>query len=93
MVWLIAGIVDALLAIRFLLRALGASIGSGFVQLVYGLTTPLTAPFRDTFPVSGRGYNIIEPGTLIAIAIYSLAAWGVVALVRVLLAPPSRPTH
>src|SRR5216683_2916067 len=48
-VYLIFGLIETLLLIRFVLRALGANAEAGFAQLVYGITGLLIAPFVGLF--------------------------------------------
>jgi hypothetical protein len=73
-IYLIFGLIGALLAIRFLLKALGAD--AGFTQLIYGVTVPLVAPFVRLFgtPQAASG-AVLEVRTLIALVIYALVAW------------------
>lgn len=92
-IWFAVGLIDALIAIRFFMRLLGASSDSAFVRFIYGITGPLVAPFRGIFPESGTGTYILEPASVIAILIYALIAWALIALLRILAAPRGhRPT-
>jgi hypothetical protein len=83
----IVGVVDVLIAGRFLLKLLGASAQSAFVNLVYGISSPLVAPFHGIFPTSGSATNSFEPAALVAIAVYALIGWGAVVLIRIATAP------
>ena len=83
LVWFVAWVVDVLCGLRFLLRLLGASTFSPFVNLEYSLSEPLVAPFRGIFPESGSGRYVWEPAALVAILVYALIAGGVVALIRI----------
>jgi YGGT family len=83
-VWWIVGFVDVLLAIRFILKLLGGSTVSGFVTFMYDITQPLVAPFHGIFNTSVQGRSILEPESLVAIAIYSLIGWGIVSLIRMM---------
>ncbi|MGH7903330.1 MAG: YggT family protein [Candidatus Dormibacteraceae bacterium] len=87
LVWLATGIVDALVAIRFLLKLLGASPVSGFVSFIYGITDPLMAPFRGIFPVTATNRSVVEPAAIVAFIVYLLLGWGVVTLIRILTTP------
>ena len=87
LVWLLTGVVDALIAIRFLLKLLGASIASTFTQLIYAVTDPLVAPFRDIFPVSGTNRAVVEPASVVAFIVYLLLGWAVVTLIKILTTP------
>lgn len=75
-VWLIAGVIMGLLAIRFLLSLLGANRNNGFADLVYGLSYPFAAPFFGLFGYDvSYGRSRFEGETLVAIAVYALLAW------------------
>lgn len=75
-IYLIFGLIEALLAIRFVLKALGANAEAGFAQLMYGVTAPLVAPFSGLFgtPQAASG-AVLEVHTLIALVIYALVTW------------------
>jgi uncharacterized protein YggT (Ycf19 family) len=90
-IWFIVALLDSLIAIRFFMKLLGASYSADFVRFMYAITAPLAGPFRGIFPTSGSGSYILEPESLIAIAIYLLIGWGVVALIRIMRAPRTRP--
>jgi uncharacterized membrane protein len=86
-VGLIVGIVDVLIAARFLLQLLGASSQSSFVNAVYAVTSPLVAPFHGIFANSGSSANIFEPAALVAMVVYAVIGWGIVMLIRIATAP------
>jgi hypothetical protein len=91
-VGLIVGVVDVLIGGTFLLRLFGASTQSGFVSLIYAISTPLIAPFHGIFADSGSSANIFEPAALVAMIVYALIGWGIVVLIRIATAPRgSRP--
>src|ERR671933_974512 len=75
-IYLVFGIVEALIAIRFVLRALGANPDAGFAQLVYGLTAPLVAPFVGLFGSPQAGGSVLELQSIVALVVYALLAWG-----------------
>jgi hypothetical protein len=89
-VWWIVGFVDILLAIRFLLKLFGGSTVSGFVTFMYNITQPLVAPFHGIFNTTVQGRSILEPESLVAIAIYSLIGWGIVSLIHMVTRNGSR---
>ena len=78
-VWFVDAVVCSLIAIRFFMKLLGASYQADFVR------------FRGIFQPSGSGNYVLEPESLIAIAIYVLIGWGLVALIRIMSTPRSRP--
>jgi len=80
-IYLIFGVIEALLLIRFVLKALGANPEAGFAQFIYGVTGPLVAPFAALFgtPQAASGATL-ELHTLIAVVMYALVAWLLVRL-------------
>jgi uncharacterized membrane protein len=83
-VWTILGILEVLLALRFVLKLIGANPNSGFAVFMYGLTGVFTAPFTGLVSTWVSGETVLEVTTLIAMAIYALLFWGVVRLIPIL---------
>ncbi|HEY8678510.1 MAG TPA: YggT family protein [Candidatus Dormibacteraeota bacterium] len=83
-VWWVVGLIDTLIAIRFLLKMFGANTGSAFVAFMYALTDPLVAPFHGIFNTAAAGRSVFEPESIVAILIYSLIGWGIVSLIRLM---------
>ena len=84
MIYYIFGLFEILLAFRLVLKLTGANLNSGFVSFIYGLTSLLALPFDGIFrkgTVAGAS-AIFEPGTLVAIVVYALIAWGIVKLLQ-----------
>lgn len=82
MAWLVSvigGIIETLIALRFVLRLLGANPLNGFVQWVYGWSTPFVAPFAGIFgqnaTVTGQGVvtrSVFDWTALIAFIVYAI---------------------
>ena len=85
-VWLILGVVEAIIGLRVLFRA-AAAVDTGFVSFIYGLSGPLVAPFRGITADFASGGNVVEIGSIIAMIVYLIAAFLVVRLVRIATAP------
>ena len=51
-IYFIFGIIEGLIAIRFILRALGANPNAGFADFIYTVTAPFLAPFVGLFSTS-----------------------------------------
>jgi uncharacterized protein YggT (Ycf19 family) len=83
----IVGVVEILIAGRFLLKLLGASDKSSFTSFIYAVSAPLVAPFHGIFPNTGTSGNVFEPASLVAIAVLALIGWGAVVLIRITTAP------
>ena len=80
-------LIDTLILIRFILKLLGASMAAGFVQFMYSITDGLVAPFHGIFNTTAAGRSVLEPESLVAIAIYTLIGWGIVSLIRLMTRP------
>lgn len=79
-VWYILGILEALLAFRFVLKLLGANSGAGFTSFIYSSTGIFVAPFQNVFGVSQVQGSIFEWTTLLAMLVYWLLALAVIKL-------------
>ena len=74
-IYLLFGVILALIAIRFVLRLLGANPDAGFAQFIYGITGIFVAPFVGLFGTPQFGGSVLEPHSLVAFVIYALLAW------------------
>ena len=83
-IWWVVGLVDILIAIRFVLKMFGANTTAAFVRFMYDLTWPLVAPFHGIFNTAQEGRSIFEPESLVAVLIYALIGWGIVSLIRLM---------
>jgi len=83
----IVGVVDILIAARFLGKLFGASAQSAFVGFIYTVSGPLVAPFQGIFGNGGSSANSFETADLVAIAAYAVIGWGLVMLIRIITAP------
>ncbi|MBV9354168.1 MAG: YggT family protein [Chloroflexi bacterium] len=75
LVYLIFAVIELLLAVRFVLKALGANANAGFAQFIYAITTPLVAPFLGLFATPASNGMVIEPGTIVALIVYPIVGW------------------
>jgi YggT family protein len=83
-IWLLFGIVEGILAIRFILKLLGANEAAGFANFIYSASGPFIAPFNNLFGNPGSGGSVLELNTLVAIVVYMLLAWLVTKVVWLL---------
>jgi hypothetical protein len=86
-IYFIFGLLNILLAFRFILKLTGASTSSIFVNFIYDLSRVLILPFEGIF---NRGTaqimestSIFEPATIVAIIVYAVLAWGIVNLIKI----------
>lgn len=78
-IWYILGIVEALLAFRFILKLLGANAYAGFTSFIYGITYVFAQPFVSVFKndTISPG-NVFEWTTLLAMGVYYVLAAGII---------------
>lgn len=88
LVYFIFGLLEILLAFRFVFKLFGANPSTGFVDFIYNLSAIFVAPFEGIFNISQAKGDVItsifEPATLVALIVYAVLAWGIVALIRVI---------
>jgi hypothetical protein len=84
-VWYFFGILETLLALRFILLAVGANPANPFFSFILSLTSPLVAPFANLVQTPQIGASILELGTVFAMIIYLLLAVALAKLVELLL--------
>ncbi len=88
-VWLAIIVVDLFLALRFALVAAGAG-DSGFTTIVYTVGGALAWPFQGVLGVTSASGHPLQWVNLLAIVVYTVAAWIVVKLVTIASAPRDR---
>jgi hypothetical protein len=88
LIYFLFGALEILLVFRLIFKLAGASHGSYFVGMIYSLSGIFIMPFYGIFRQAvAEGVEttaILEPATLVAILVYAVLAWGIVALVRIL---------
>lgn len=89
-VYLLFGILEGLLGIRFVLGLLGANPAAGFAQFIYSITGPFIAPFVGLFGQPHIQGNVVEWNALVAIIVYALLAWVLVKVVWLVLGDTRR---
>jgi len=79
-VWYIIGLLEVLLAFRFVLKLLAANPGAGFSSFIYNVSYPFVAPFLSVFRISQIEGNVFEWTTLLSMLVYLIIAWGIIKL-------------
>jgi hypothetical protein len=80
-VYFVFGAIEILIGARFLLLLFGANPQAGFVAFVYGFSGIFMAPFNTVFKTQTAAGATFEWSALVALAVYALLAWGIVALI------------
>jgi hypothetical protein len=76
-VWYAVGVLEALLAFRFVLKLLGANATAGFTSFIYAISKPFAAPFLNVFKMSKVEGSVLEWTTLLAMIVYWLIAFAI----------------
>ncbi|MDP9383524.1 MAG: YggT family protein [Chloroflexota bacterium] len=80
LIYFVFGVIESLIAIRALLRLLGAN-PVGFARFIYDITYPFVAPFIGLFREPRLGVAVLEFSSLVAIIVYALLAYALVRLI------------
>jgi len=75
MIYWVFGLIEGLILIRFVLKALGANPNAGFAQFIYGITYPLVLPFVGLFGTPQTQGSVLEIHSIVALIVYALLAW------------------
>ena len=76
-IWLLLGILEALIALRIGLKVIGANPDSPIVALIYGFTGLFLFPFTGLVDSPTMGNMVLELSSMFAMLIYALIAWAV----------------
>jgi len=82
-VWYIVGVIEVLLIFRVFLKILGANPASGFVNFIYGVSLPFTAPFSGMFGTTISGTSVVEWSTFVAMIVYIIVAYLLIKLFQI----------
>ncbi len=87
-IWWLLGILEGLLALRFILKLIGANPASPIAALLYGFTDLFLAPFANLVGTPAADGLVLEITTLIAMAVYALIAWAVERIIFLIFYQP-----
>lgn len=80
-IWLLAGALEMLIGMRFVLKLIAANPDAPFARFVYGMSALFLRPFAGlTANPAVDGY-VLEIHSLIAMVVYALITWGLVQVV------------
>jgi len=91
LVWLLFGVLEALIALRIGLKLIGANPESPIVALIYGLTFLFLFPFEGLVASPTVGGMVLEISSIFAMLIYALIAWAVERTVWLIFYRPRGP--
>ena len=82
-------LVETVLAYRLAFKLGGANANNGFVNFTYDLSNPFISLFKGIANHSTSGSSIFEPETVIAMAVWAVAAIILVVLVNIVTSAPA----
>lgn len=85
---LIFSVLEGLIALRILLKLIGAKPESPMVSLIYGATTLFLLPFAGLISSPAIDGKVLEISSMFAIVVYALTALAVEKLIRVIFSRP-----
>ncbi len=91
LVWWLLGILEAFLALRFVLKLIAANPANPFAVFIYGFTNLFLFPFVGLTATPAAGGMVLEISTLIAMLVYGLVGWAVERLIWVIFYRPRGP--
>lgn len=80
---LVLGIVETVLALRFLFMLFGANPSASITSFVYRISDPFMAPFSSIFGRTSTDGAIFDWSVLAAMAIYALLAYLVIRIIEI----------
>jgi hypothetical protein len=91
LIWLFLGILEAFLALRFVLKLIAANPANPFAVFIYGFTNLFLFPFTGLTVTPSAGGMVLEIPTLIAMLVYGLVGWAIERIVWVIFYRPRGP--
>ena len=92
LIWLFVGILEALLALRIVLKLVAANPSNAFAAWLYSFTDIFLSPFVGLTASPAAGGMVLEFSSMIAMLVYGLIGWGIERLVWVVFYRPRGPS-
>ncbi len=91
LIWWFLGLLEALLALRFVFKLIGVNSANTFASLLYNISGFFVKPFASLMGAPAASGMVFEFSTLLAMIIYGLGGWGIIKLIYVLFYRPRGP--
>ena len=91
LIWLLLGILEALIALRIGLKLIGANPESPIVALIYGFTFLFLFLFEGLVASPTAGSMVLELSSMFAMLIYGLLGWAAERMVWLAFYRPRGP--
>ncbi len=83
LIWLLLGILEAMIALRVVFKLIGVNASNSFATFLYGITHLFVAPFASLTGTPAVGNMVLEISSIIAMLVYLLIAWAIERIVYV----------
>ena len=93
LIYWIFGLIEGLIIVRFVLKALGANPSAGFAEFIYGVTYPLVLPFMNLFGTPQTQGSVLELNSIVALIVYAVVAWLLTKLVWIVMGETRSAIH
>ena len=93
LVWLLFGILEALIALRIGLKLIGANPDSPIAVFIYGFTSLFLFPFAGLTATPAAGGMVLELSSVIAMVVYALIGWALERIIWVIFYRPRGPVE
>jgi hypothetical protein len=91
MIWLLLGLLEAAIALRFVFKLIAVNAANPFATFLYNVTNLFVAPFASLAKAPAAAGMVLEISSIIAMIVYLLIAWGLERIVYVLFYRPRGP--
>jgi hypothetical protein len=88
LIWLALGLIEGLIAMRIILKIIGANADSLFASFIYGFSYLFLFPFEGLVGTPASGNVVLEISSIIAMLVYALLFWAVERIVWVIFYRP-----
>ncbi|MDD5371363.1 MAG: YggT family protein [Anaerolineaceae bacterium] len=88
MIWLLLGILEALIALRVIFKLIAVNAANPVAALLYSVTNLFVAPFASLAKAPAAAGMVLEVSSIIAMIVYFLIAWGIERIVNVVFYRP-----
>jgi hypothetical protein len=91
MIWLLFGLLEAVIALRVVFKLIAVNAANPFATLLYNVTHLFVAPFASLTGAPAAGGMVLEISSIIAMIVYLLIGWALERIVYVLFYRPRGP--
>ena len=91
LIWLLLGLLEAMIALRVLFKLIAVNANNPFAALLYNVTGLFVAPFASLIGAPAAGGMVLEISSIIAMIVYFLIAWAIERTIYVLFYRPRGP--